>query len=377
MLEAQKFGEALNDLSFDFYSGVPCSFLQYLINYAINEQDFVMAANEGDAVAICAGAYLGGRKSVFLCQNSGLANAVSSLTSLTYTFKIPVLGFVSLRGEEGLQDEPQHELMGQITGDLLATMRIPYSILSTNLDEALQQLKEADAYIEQGESYFFIVKKGTFGKVALKEKSDIENYDIHYREYEQKSVLPTRLSMLSAVKSYGDDNALVLATTGLTGRELYELGDTANQLYMVGSMGCVSSIALGLAIACPNKKIIAIDGDGALLMRLGTMATLGYYAPNNLYHLLLDNTAHESTGAQFTVSSNVDFLKMAYATKYQHIVALNGDATLKASLKEWDIKGGLTFAYSKTSLGVKDNLGRPSVTPVEVKSRFMNYVKSE
>ncbi|KEK10113.1 3-phosphonopyruvate decarboxylase [Lysinibacillus sphaericus] len=377
MLAAQQFGEALNDLSYDFYSGVPCSFLKYLINYAINEQDFIMAANEGDAVAICSGAYLGGRKPVFLCQNSGLANAVSPLTSLTHTFKIPVLGFVSLRGEEGLHDEPQHELMGQITGELLATMRIPHAILSTDFDEALQQLKEADAHIERGESYFFIVKKGTFGKVALKEQSEIEVRDVTYREYEQKSELPTRLTMLSAVKSYADDNALVLATTGLTGRELYELGDTANQLYMVGSMGCVSSIALGLAVARPDKKVIVIDGDGALLMRLGTMATLGYYAPMNLYHLLLDNAAHESTGAQFTVSSHVDFLDMAKATKYHHVFAIDDEQTLKDSLQEWDTIGGLTFAYSKTSLGVKDNLGRPSVTPAEVKSRFMQHIKSE
>ncbi|MGN7478788.1 phosphonopyruvate decarboxylase [Solibacillus silvestris] len=376
MIEAQGFGEALNELNYNFYSGVPCSFLKDLINYAINEQDFVMAANEGDAVAICSGAYLGGRKSVFLCQNSGLANAVSPLTSLTYTFEIPILGFVSLRGEKGLNDEPQHELMGTITSELLTTMQIPHTVLSTDLSKALEQLKIADTFIEQGQSYFFIVRKETFGKVKLKQLAEPteKNTQIHYYEGDKQ---PTRLTMLNELKSYTDKGALVLATTGLTGRELYELGDTANQLYMVGSMGCVSSMALGLAIAQPTKKVIAIDGDGALLMRLGTMATLGHYAPDNLYHLLLDNAAHESTGGQFTVSPQVDFVEIAKATDYTNIVKLVDQQNLAHSLRCWDSIGGLTFAYCKTVLGVKENLGRPNVTPVQVKERFMQLVKSE
>ena len=144
MIDTKLFGGLLKDYGFAIYSGVPCSHLKGLINFAINNCELVMAANEGDAVAICAGAQLGGRKSVFLCQNSGLTNATSPLTSLIYTFKIPILGFVSLRGEPGGKpDEPQHELMGQITTGFLDLMRIPWSFLATDDNEAARQLAEA------------------------------------------------------------------------------------------------------------------------------------------------------------------------------------------------------------------------------------------
>ncbi|MBK3494844.1 phosphonopyruvate decarboxylase [Viridibacillus sp. YIM B01967] len=379
MLETRDFGKALSELSYDFYSGVPCSFLKYLINYAINEEDFVMAVNEGDAIAICSGAYLGGRKPVFLCQNSGLANAVSPLTSLTHTFKIPILGFVSLRGEPGLKDEPQHELMGQITSELLDTMRINHAVLSPNISEALLQLQEADKYIENGKSFFFIVKKGTFAKVDLKgqkQRKVMKSQTIELTKESQKEK-PLRIELLNSVKQITDSEMLVLATTGLTGRELYELGDTANQLYMVGSMGCVSSIALGLAVAQPNKKVVAIDGDGALLMRMGAMATLSYYSPNNVYHLLLDNGAHESTGAQATVSPIVNFAQVASATGYTTVNELKSISAVKESLKRWNSQPTLTFGYCKTAIGTCEDLGRPTVTPVQVKDRFIQFVNNK
>ena len=129
MLNTQEFGRQLEQRGFNFFSGVPCSFLKSLINYAISEVNYLGAANEGDALAACAGAYLGGKKPVVMLQNSGLGNAVSPLTSLTHTYKIPVLGFVTLRGEPGISDEPQHELMGVITEKLLETMGIPWAYL--------------------------------------------------------------------------------------------------------------------------------------------------------------------------------------------------------------------------------------------------------
>src|SRR5688572_19491789 len=167
MINTKKFGDEMKALGFDFYSGVPCSFLKSLINYAINECDYVMAANEGDAVAIASGAQLGGKKSVVLMQNSGLTNATSPLTSLNFTFKLPVLGFVSLRGEPGVKDEPQHELMGQITEKMLALMRVEWAYLPEDEKEAINQLREANRHIEEGRTFFFVVKKGTFGDVKL------------------------------------------------------------------------------------------------------------------------------------------------------------------------------------------------------------------
>jgi phosphonopyruvate decarboxylase len=162
MIDTGRFGETLKKRGFDFYSGVPCSFLKDLINYSINQCEYVMAANEGDAAAICAGAYLGGRKPVLLMQNSGLGNAVSPLTSLHAIFRIPLLGFVSLRGEPGLADEPQHELMGPITASMLETMQIAHEVLAPSGEEAEAQLAKAEAVFARGRSFFFIVKKGNF-----------------------------------------------------------------------------------------------------------------------------------------------------------------------------------------------------------------------
>ena len=167
-LDTTRLGEALKRRGFLFYSGVPCSFLSDLINYAINECRYVSATNEGDAVAICAGAHVGGEKTVVMMQNSGLGNAVSPLTSLNFPFQIPVLGFVSLRGETGIQDEPQHELMGQITMQLLETMDVTWEFLASDLDEMERQLDRADQCYLDNKPFFFVVKKGTLSEVSLR-----------------------------------------------------------------------------------------------------------------------------------------------------------------------------------------------------------------
>ncbi|AJS61652.1 3-phosphonopyruvate decarboxylase [Paenibacillus sp. IHBB 10380] len=376
-MNTRQFGNELKKLGFDFYSGVPCSFLKDLINYAINNCDYVMAANEGDAVAICAGAHIGGRKSVFLCQNSGLTNATSPLTSLNYTFRIPVLGFVSLRGEEGLDDEPQHELMGQITSEMLDIMKIDWEYLSNNQEEAFEQLKRANIKIEQKKSFFFIVRKNIFVKEKLDEQK-LKKVGCE-RELLKKAEdsLPKRMEVLEKISKLTDSNMINIATTGLTGRELYEIEDLPNNLYMVGSMGCVSSLALGLAMTLEQKNIIAIDGDGAFLMRMGSIATNACYYPKNLFHLLLDNGSHESTGGQRTVSNNVDFVSLAANVGYENSIYLHSIDELEIELMKWKEKKGLTFAYLKTSNGVKENLGRPKLKPYEVKERLMNFLRGE
>ncbi|WP_036744837.1 phosphonopyruvate decarboxylase, partial [Paenibacillus sp. HGF7] len=291
-MDTKLLGEELKQLGYTFFSGVPCSFLKNLINYAINECDYVAAANEGDAVAIASGAYVGGKKSVVLMQNSGLTNAVSPLTSLNYPFRIPLLGFVSLRGEPGIPDEPQHELMGQITTQMLDLMDVEWQYLSKDLEEAKKQLIQADEHIARNRPFFFVVKKGTFDKVQLRNQQT----SIHLNQIRQHAhadhQMPTRYEALAAINSMKDGNTIQLATTGKTGRELYEIEDADNNLYMVGSMGCIGSLGLGLALSQPSKDIFVIDGDGSLLMRMGSLATNGYYQPVNMVHILLDNNAH-------------------------------------------------------------------------------------
>jgi phosphonopyruvate decarboxylase len=376
MISMEQYGKKLESLGFNFFSGVPCSFLKPMINYAINKKQFYMASNEGDAVAIAAGAYLGGRKSVFLCQNSGLTNAVSPLTSLNYTFEIPVLGFVSLRGEQGLKDEPQHELMGTITDKMLEVMQIHYEIMADNAEEAFKQLERANEIIEQGKSFFFIVKKDTFGSMKLNEQVVIKNNTSNIVKSTSTQDHFKRLDVLNVLKETSTKDTLLLATTGVTGRELFELEDSDSQFYMVGSMGCISSLGLGLAIAQPGKNIIVIDGDGSLLMRMGSLTSNAYYNPSNMYHLLLDNGLHESTGGQKTVSSNIDFMKIAEGANYPNVVDIKTLEELKNSIEAWTAKKELTFAYCKTEKGIKENLGRPTVTPIQVRERFMKYINN-
>jgi len=376
MINTTTFGDELKAMGFDFYSGVPCSFLKSLINYAINECDYVMAANEGDAVAIASGAKLGGKKSVVLMQNSGLTNATSPLTSLNYTFKLPVLGFVSLRGEPGLKDEPQHELMGQITEKMLALMEVKWAYLSSDMDEVIKQLQEANEHIEAGRTFFFVVKKGTFGDVKLKEQELHKRGNQKIAKSAGSPALPTRTEALRCISDLADKNTVLLATTGKTGRELFEVEDKPNNLYMVGSMGCISSLALGLAMVRPDKKVIAIDGDGSALMRMGSFATNAYYQPRNLLHVLLDNNAHDSTGGQATVSHIVDFAAFAASVSYPSALQVNSLEELQEAIIQWKQNGDLTFIHMQISQGSPQELGRPTVKPYEVKDRLLKFISA-
>ncbi|MFS0690006.1 phosphonopyruvate decarboxylase [Sporosarcina sp. 179-K 8C2 HS] len=377
MLNTSEFGNELKRLGFDFYSGVPCSFLKNLINYSINECNYVAAANEGDAVAIASGAYLGGRKSVVFMQNSGLTNAVSPLTSLTYPFQLPVLGFVSLRGEPGLKDEPQHELMGQITTQLLDLMQIKWQYLSSDFNVAKLQLATANEFVEKNQPFFFVVKKDTFDKENLKLKERAIHSNKKKIEKTSSDEVPSRLETLHVINRCKDDKIVQLATTGKTGRELYEVDDCSNNLYMVGSMGCVSSLGLGLALTKKDLNVVVIDGDGSLLMRMGSLATNGYYQPENMLHILLDNQTHDSTGGQRTVSHNVNFVDVAAACGYEKSIYIHTLEQLEKEIYDWKKTKGLTFLHIKIAKGSKQNLGRPEVTPSEVKIRLQRFINEK
>jgi len=374
MLNTHFFGEQLKSFGFDFYSGVPCSFLKYLINYAINSCEYIAAANEADAVAIAAGAYLGGRKSVVLMQNSGLTNAVSPLTSLNFPFRLPVLGFVSLRGEKGINDEPQHELMGQITTDLLDVMRVKWEFLSNDQDEAYKQLQRAHQYFNNDTPFFFVVKKGTFEVEHLSEQRKIIIKNTLQIQKTKADELPKRLNALITISKYKDKETILLATTGKTGRELYEIKDSVNNLYMVGSMGCIGSLGLGLALAKKDKKVIVIDGDGSVLMRMGNIATIANYNPQNLLHILLDNNCHDSTGGQLTVSHNVDFVSVAASCGYNNSLYIHNLEEFEKNILKWKDNPSLTFLNLRIQKGSKEKLGRPIIKPYEVKKRLMEFI---
>lgn len=383
MIEAKEFVEAARELGFNRYTGVPCSFLTPFINYVINDDslEYVSSANEGDALATAAGAAIGGQRSVVMMQNSGLGNAVSPITSLSYVFRIPFLIITTHRGQPGVKDEPQHELMGQITKELFDTMRVPWEIFPKNVEEIGPALERANEYMQKEQRpYAFIMEKGTVAPQELKKNpvKDISQRKtkVHSTHNPDASTIDRNTALKRIVNHTPLDNTVLIATTGFTGRELFAIDDRPNQLYMVGSMGCASSLGLGIALARPDLKVIVIDGDGAGLMRMGNFATLGSYAGNNLVHILLDNEVHDSTGAQATVAGNINFAKIAEASGYS--VSFSGNEVELIddlfALKEHD---GPVFAHLKIKSGTINDLPRPNVTPNGVLTRLMKHINTK
>ncbi|PCE24058.1 phosphonopyruvate decarboxylase [Paraburkholderia acidicola] len=399
MIEAAQFVEAARERGFDWYAGVPCSYLTPFINYVLQDPSlhYVSAANEGDAVALIAGVALGGdvkggvagrtRRGVTMMQNSGLGNAVSPLTSLTWTFRLPQLLIVTWRGQPGVPDEPQHALMGPITPAMLETMEIPWETFPTEADAIGPALDRAIAYMDEtGRPYALVMQKGSVAPYELKQAPAVAREAAPAARTVTRGVaadaLPTRQQALQRVIAHTPvDSTVVLASTGFCGRELYALDDRPNQLYMVGSMGCLTPFALGLALARPDLQVVALDGDGAALMRMGAFATLGAYGPANLTHVLLDNGAHDSTGGQATVSPQVSFAGVAAACGYAS--AVEGDdlavlddtlATLAAPESASTATRGSRFVRLAIKRGTPDGLPRPTITPPDVKTRLMRHI---
>jgi len=324
---------------------------------------------------------VGGRNGVVILQNSGLGNAVSPLTSLAYTFHIPLLLIVTLRGDPQLTDEPQHELMGQITGDLLDTLRVPWEFFPRDEADLDAALERADAFMsEASRPYALVMKKGTVAPHALRTQRRGPRPPPPPRCEEvtlaADAVRPSRTQVLQRVVAGTPlDTTVVIATTGFTGRELFALGDRSNQLYMVGSMGCASSFGLGLSMARPDLRVVVVDGDGAALMRMGNFATIGAYGGANLSHLVLDNGVHESTGGQATVSHRMSFAGVAGACGYR--TTLEGDDPALVDRLLDDAAGeGPRFGCLHTRRGAPEGLPRPDMTPPEVLRRLMRHIGS-
>jgi len=375
VIRASDFVEQARGRGFSLYSGVPCSFLKPFINYVIDDDSlrYVAAANEGDAVAIAAGSDLGGAPAICMFQNSGLGNAVSPLSSLTSTFRIPVLLIVTHRGRPGADtDEPQHELMGRITGDMLELLGIPSEDFPTDPTQVEPALDRATTWMrEHSLPYALIMAKG-----SVEPWKEPRQPPVGIRP---ESTVPTssppetsRGAMLDALQASLDPSDVVIATTGYTGRELYAHGDAANQFYMVGSMGCASSLALGVAIARPQNRVVAVDGDGAAIMRLGALSTLGAEHPANVVHIVLDNGQHESTGGQPTSTATTDLAGVAAACGYRHVERATSAERLSDLLRE-RLDGPL-FIHVPIHPGVPQKLPRPTMTPPEVAARFRRHL---
>ena len=377
MITAKYFVQAARKHGFTLYTGVPCSYLKPFINHVIDSQTlrYIGAANEGDAVAIAVGAELGGQRSVAMCQNSGLGNAVNPLTSLTHTFRIPILFITTLRGEPGGPvDEPQHELMGGITTKLLELMKIPWAYFPDTESKVEPLLRQAVAHMDAEQRPFALVlRKGSVAPVDLSSSRKKHPCEL-LTDAPASEPTVTRREILLAIQATSTDDDIIIATTGYTGRELYTCEDRPGQFYMVGSMGCAASVGLGLAIAQPERRVIVIDGDGAALMRLGAMCTIGYERPSNLVHVLLDNGMHESTGGQATVSGSINFCALARASGYPHALAASTVDDMRSAIK--NSVNGLSFIHAPIVPGLLPNLPRPHIKPPEVAVRLREFLQT-
>ncbi len=358
----------------DFYAGVPDSQLKALCNYLIDKYGIdskrhVIAANEGNCTAIAAGYHLAtGKVPVVYMQNSGEGNIINPVASLMHdkVYGIPCVFVIGWRGEPGVHDEPQHIFQGEATLKLLDDMDIASFVISneTTDEEVLNKMKVFSLLLEKGKQVAFVVKKDALefdGKV----------------KYENSNTMLREEIIRHIVAVTGDDP--IVSTTGKASRELFEIREVNGQdhsrdFLTVGSMGHSSSIAFGIAAQRDNKKIWVIDGDGALLMHMGSMALMGANKPKNIVHIIINNGAHETVGGHPTVMSDVDIVMVAKGCGYPNAVSVDSFEKLDDALRKAKNKTELSLIEVKCALGARADLGRPTTTVKENKESFMDFL---
>lgn len=366
MISVVNFSEKLSDLGFDTAIGVPDSTFKGLISYFSTQGVFnhVIASNECEAMGIGAGYFLAHKKPALVyMQNSGFCKTLNPYTSMLSddVYGIPALMLVGWRGEPGKKDEPQHKMMGRIMTDLFGVMELDYAILDQQ--EWPNQLEHAAEYLKTAEKpYVIAIPKGLFDDFKIPAV--------------QGSATMTREQALNVIVDRVSGDTVFISTTGKTSRELFEIREQRGQahgtdFYTVGSMGCASSIAFGVGLAESQKNVFILDGDGAALMQLGTMATAGHYRNPRIKHVLLDNNAHESTGGQPTVSGSVDFKAIATACGYEYVQYVDNEKDLASVLQELEGNGKLSLVVVKVKKGARSDLGRPTTTPKQNRDAFI------
>lgn len=373
MVSPELFINTLRDNGVNFFAGVPDSLLKNVCAYItdnVRPEWNIITANEGNAVGVAAGHYLAtGEVPLVYMQNSGIGNAVNPLLSLAdeKVYSIPVLLMIGWRGEPGVHDEPQHVKQGEVTLSLLETMGIPYTILP---DEDIAASSAIGAIVNDckktGKPHAIIIRKGTFGPYNLQNKGVNENPVC--REEAMKCVVDALPS-----------DSIIVSTTGKLSRELYEYREAMGQSHesdflTVGSMGHSSSIALGIALSRPERKVFCFDGDGALIMHMGAVSNIGNLKPKNFIHIVFNNGAHESVGGQPTLGFNIDIPAIAHACGYRNTWSVKNKEELHSALISAIADNGPVLIEIKVGINSRDNLGRPKTTPIEDKEAFMKFI---
>ena len=363
-------------LGAEFSTGVPDSQLKALCNYlmhryGIDPRHHLIAANEGNCTALAAGYHLAtGKVPVVYMQNSGQGNIINPVASLLSdkVYAIPVIFVIGWRGEPGVHDEPQHIYQGEVTLKLMEDMDVATFVISKETTE--EELSAAMAafrpLLDKGKSVAFVVRKG--GLSFDGEVTYANNYPM------------TREEIIGYIADAAGDD-IIVSTTGKASRELFEIREARGQghgsdFLTVGSMGHSSSIALGVAIQKPGTRVWCVDGDGAMLMHMGSMAVLGSQAPANMIHIVINNQAHETVGGMPTVAGSISPADVARACSYPHAIRVSTPGELRQALADAKARRQLSFIEVMCSIGARDNLGRPTTTALENKRAFMEKLNT-
>ena len=371
-----KVQDLLDLIGSDFYTGVPDSQLKALCNclmerYGIDRKHHVIGANEGSCLALAAGYHLAtGKVPVIYMQNSGEGNIINPLASLVNdkVYKIPAVFVIGWRGEPGIHDEPQHVYQGEVTVKLMEDMDVGTFVIGpdTTLDEVKKVWESFSKLLGSGRQCAFIIRKGA---LEFEGKTDYANsYELNREE------------VISHIADRAGASPIV-STTGKISRELYEYREHKGMSHetdflTVGSMGHASQIALGIAINKPDKKVWCIDGDGAVLMHMGSLALIGTNKPSNLIHVVINNSAHETVGGMPTVAGSIDIPGIAMSCGYPHAVSVSCLEDLDRELALANSQDELSLIEVKCSLGSRSDLGRPKEAPADNKEAFMKYLST-
>lgn len=373
MIRPEFFIEALREKGIDCFAGVPDSLLKNICAYITDHSDAahnIIAANEGAAVGLAAGHYLAtGQPACVYMQNSGEGNIINPLASLTdqEVYNIPVLLLIGWRGRPGVHDEPQHVKQGKVTTGLLNVMGVNYEVLSKEEDKAAKQIEKAAKALANKEVFALVIEKDTF-----------EDYKLQNVEVNDLTI--SREEAIQIVAAALGEKDCIVSTTGMISRELFEYRAAMNQgherdFLTVGSMGHASQIALGIALAQPDRRVWCFDGDGAAIMHMGSMVIVANKAPKNYVHVVFNNGAHDSVGGQPTVGLKIDLPAVAKAVGYKATYSLDSKAELESVLAKVNSFESPALLEIKVKKGNRKDLGRPTTTPIQNKEALMQFLK--
>jgi len=376
MVNVDYFFSSLRYAEVEFFTGVPDSLLKDICAYITDNtssENHIISANEGNAISIAIGHHLATKKvPLVYLQNSGLGNIINPLLSLADpdVYSIPMILLIGWRGEPGTKDEPQHFKQGRVTTDLLNVMKVPYEVLSSNTtseeaDEIIKKIVKNASNLNT--PHALLVKKGTF-----------ESYKLKLDKYYERDLL--REEAIEIIINGLNDDDIVVSTTGVASRELFEYREKKSQghekdFLTVGGMGHASQIALGISISKKNRTVFCIDGDGALIMHMGALAVNADNAGSNFKHIVINNSAHDSVGGQPTVGDKIKITGLALSAGYCWAkIALSRDNIIDLIQEMKKIKGPALLEI-QVKKGFRKDLGRPTINPKENKKSFMTFLE--